>query len=409
MNSPSSLPLLLRLLLACIAFATCGHAVAAQRSFPTPADAASALHEAIRSGDRAAIAAVLGPGSADVIDSGDEAEDVAGRARFVAAYEEATRIEPQGASRAQLVIGTQDWHFPFPLLKAKDGWRFDAHTGRDEVIARRVGRNELAAMQASLAYVDAQREYSLERHDGTGPGIYAKRIASTPGRHDGLYWMPAREGSLSPMGAMFALAAADEGAGTARPYHGYFFRLLRAQGAHAGGGAMDYIAGGRMIGGFALVAFPARHRVSGVRTFVVSHQGVVFSRDLGPKTDALARAMQRFDPDAGWRRETVTPVRAEDDAAMRRLASDSGCTFCHRDSPQPREAGDALPVAPNFREIAARYRGKTGAEEQLTHIVVEGADPADRHWKGRMNPPRMDPGVTPDEARSLVRWILSTP
>lgn len=413
MNPSCCARLLLRFLLACVAVAACLQAAAAQRSFATPAEAANALHDAVRSGDRAAIGAVLGPGSADVIDSGDEAEDMVGRARFAAAYEEASHIEPHGASHAQLVIGLQDWHFPFPLVKSKEGWRFDARAGRDEVIARRVGRNELAAMQASLAYVDAQREYSLSRHDETGPGIYAERIASTPGRHDGLYWTPAREEPLSPLGLMFSLAAADEASGkSARPYHGYFFRVLRAQGAHAAGGATDYIAGGRMIGGFALVAFPARYRVSGVRTFMVSHEGIVFSRDLGAKTDALARAMVRYDPDAGWRREAATAARGDDNAVVRRLASDRGCTLCHREGPQPREEGDALPLAPSFREIAARYRGKAGAEEKLTHIVIEGADPADRHWKARMEFNRMGanaPNVTPDEARSLVRWILATP
>ena len=413
MNPPRSARFLFRFLFACVTAAACLHAVAAQRSFATPADAASALHDAVRSGDRAALMSVLGPGSADVIDSGDEAEDMVGRAKFAAAYEARSRIEPRGASRADLVIGPQDWRFPFPLVKSKDGWRFDARAGRDEVIARRVGRNELAAMQASLAYVDAQREYSLARHDGTGPGIYAERIASTPERHDGLYWMPTREGPLSPLGLMFSLAAADETAGqAARPYHGYFFRVLRAQGAHATGGATDYVAGGRMIGGFALVAFPARYRVSGVRTFIVSHEGIVFSRDLGARTDALARAMLTYDPNTGWRRETATPARAEDDAVVRRLVSDRGCTLCHREGPQPREAGDAMPLAPSFREIAARYRGKPGAEEQLTHIVIDGADPSDRHWKDRIEFNRMGanaPSITPDEARSLVRWILAIP
>jgi cytochrome c551/c552 len=388
-------------------------ATAAQRSFASPDAAARALYDAVRGGDRTAIGAVLGAGSADVIDSGDPAEDMVGRARFVAAYEHSAHTARTDARHAQLVIGPQEWRVPFPIVRGPDGWRFDALAGRAEVIARRVGRNEISAMQAVLAYVDAQREYALAPHDGAGPGIYAQRIASAPGRHDGLYWTPTREDPLSPLGVMFTFAAADEtGASSVRPYHGYLFRVLGQQGPHARGGAADYSVAGRMIGGFALVAYPARYRVTGVRTFIVNHEGVVFSRDLGARTPAIVHAMRAFDPDKAWRREAGVVARSDDDDRMRQVVAGRGCTLCHRDAPSPRGPEDASPLAPSWREIAARYRGRADAEEALTRVVIEGADPMDRHWKNRIEFTRMGanaPGVSPDEARALVRWILSQP
>ena len=380
-------------------------AAAAQRRYPTPEAASSALHAAVRSGDPREISAVLGPGSADIVDSGNAGEDMAARARFVAAWEQAMRVERTGPRRADLVLGPQEWRFPFPLVNDRGGWRFDARAGRDEVLARRVGRNELSAIQAALAYVDAQREYALEPHDGAGPGLYARRIGSTAGLHDGLFWTPTRESPLSPLGPAFGIAEAERN-GDAVPYHGYYFRVLLAQGPSATGGALEYVVGGRMIGGFALVAWPARYRVSGARTFVVSHEGVVYSRDLGALGEGVARAMKAYDPGPGWKRETQPPLRA-DDSAVRRMASDYGCTLCHRDSPGPREAAGA-PLAPSWRDIAARYRSRD-AETELTRLVMEGADPGERHWKDRHDFTSMGanaPRVTPDQARALVRWIL---
>ena len=403
------LVLLAGLLLAGIATA----APPAQRTFPTPQAAAQALHDAVRAGDAASVAAVLGPGSADIVDSGDVGEDQVARERFLAAFEHSMHIRETATGRAVLVIGADDFDVPFPLVKAGAAWRFDTVAGRAEVLARRIGRNELAVMQALLAVVDAQREYSVRAHDGIGPGVYAARIASQPGRHDGLYWTPTREDPLSPLGVRFMLAAVDEAApGDARPYHGYFFRLLPGQGASAAGGAREYLANGRMIAGFALVAWPARYRVSGVNTFIVSHEGVVYSRDLGPRTASVAAQMRSFDPAPGWRRESAPPARSGAHDRLRVLAGERGCTLCHRGVPAPREADSALPLAPSWTEIAARYRAQPDAEEKLTRTVIEGADPADRHWKDRQDFVRMGgnaPHVTPDEARALVRWILSTP
>ena len=400
------------LLAAIIAFASFA-APAAQRAFATPEAAGRALYEAVRDADRAAMSAVLGPGSADVVESGDPAEDMVGRARFVAAYDQSARIEPLGAGRVELVIGPQEWRLPFPLVRSGGLWRFDARAGREEVIARRIGRNELAAIQAVLSYVDAQREYALAAHDGEGPGLYARRIASAPGRHDGLYWTPTRQDPLSPLGVLFTLATADEsGKGAATPYHGYFFRVLQGQGAHAKGGAIDYDVAGRMIGGFALVAYPARYRVTGVRTFIVNHDGAVYSRDLRARTLQTAHGMRTFDPDKSWRLETGAAAKSEEGDHLRHVAAERGCTVCHRESASPRGPEDSLPLAPSWREIAARYRGRADAEEALTRIVIEGADPGDRHWKDRIDFAAMRgnaPGVTPDEARALVRWILSRP
>ncbi|HET9580309.1 MAG TPA: DUF2950 family protein [Usitatibacter sp.] len=403
-----------RLALAVLAFA--GFAIAAapttvQRIFPTPAAAAQSLLDAVRANDRAATAAVLGPGSAGLVDSGDPVEDAVARLRFVSAAEDSMRIRVLDGHRALVVIGPEQWVVPFPLVRTAGGWRFDTRSGRGEVLARRIGRNELAAMQAALAFVDAQREYALAKHDGVGPGVYARRIASTRGRHDGLYWTPSREDPLSPLGVMFTFAAAEEAPGTeARPYHGYYFRILEAQGEHAPGGTAEYVVGDRMIGGFALVAWPVRYRVSGVRTFIVSHDGVVYSSDLGPRTAALARAMRRFDPAPGWRQEAAIPTPSNQGDRMRHLAGELACTMCHREAPAARASDGAMPLAPAWAEIAARYRSRDDAEEQLTRVVIEGADPGDRHWKERLEFTKMGgnaPRVSPDEARALVRWILS--
>jgi Protein of unknown function (DUF2950) len=278
----------------------------AQKLFASPQNAGKALYEAAKSSDANALYAVLGPGSGKVINSGDAAEDARGRARLATAYETAARIEMQGDAKALLLLGDHDWPFPFPIVKTGERWRFDVKAGRDEVLARRIGRNELGAMQGVLAYVDAQREYAQRLADGKQLPAYAQRFLSTTGQHEGLYW-PTGEGEpQSPMGPLFAAAAGEEAPGMlAAPYHGYYYRILRAQGPHARGGAVDYVVKGRMIGGFALVAYPVRYRASGVKTFLVDHEGVVYSKDLGAQTVSIARAMQRFDPDASWQRETV--------------------------------------------------------------------------------------------------------
>lgn len=278
-----------------------------QKTFSSPQAAVEALAGAVRADDRGALLAIFGPGSRRLLFSGDRVEDRHGRERFLARYEEGSRLE-ESAEKAVLHLGKDEWPFPIPLVKKGDRWRFDTREGEQEILARRIGRNELSAIQACLAYVDAQKEYAM-RGASQGHDLleYAQRFASTPGKHDGLYW-DARQGEeQSPMGPLFA-AAREEGYGNApleegyRPYLGYVYRILTAQGRHAPGGARDYIVRGMMIGGFALVAYPARYGSSGVMTFMVSQDGVVFQKDLGRQTRKAARALKVFDPDGTWTR-----------------------------------------------------------------------------------------------------------
>jgi hypothetical protein len=273
--------------------------------FDSPEAAADALAQAARSGEEKAVLAVLGSAGEDIASSGDPVADRNGRAKFAEDYAEGHRIERKGDAKATLVYGDDDYPFPVPIVEQDGRWRFDAAAGREEILARRVGRNELDAIQVCLAYVDAQREYgSVDRnHDGLFD--YAEKILSSPGQHDGLYW-PTQPGEpRSPRGELVAEAQAQgyRYENKRAPYHGYFYKVLTAQGPHARGGAYDYIVHGRMIGGFALLAWPAEYGVSGIMTFEVNHDGVVFSKDLGPKTGELAAKITRFDPDSGWKRE----------------------------------------------------------------------------------------------------------
>ena len=275
-----------------------------QHRYPTAQAATEALVAALRADDRRRLSAVLGPGSDPVINSGDPIADRRGRARFVAAYDKRSKIEPDGDARALLIVGENEWPLPFPLVKDAAGWRFDTEAGAEEILNRRIGRNERSAIQVCLAYVDAQREYALTHGNRDGMHEYAMKIVSTPGKRDGLYW-PTKEGQpLSPLGPLVE-EAKEEGYGKSKnavhePYHGYLYRIITAQGLNAPGGAYDYIVGGRMIGGFALVAYPARWGDSGVMTLVVNQDGVVYERNLGKATAAVASRMALFDPDSGW-------------------------------------------------------------------------------------------------------------
>lgn len=275
-----------------------------QQHFTTPEAATAALMAAIRADDPTRIRAVLGPGSDKLISSGDRVADRQGRARFVAAFEKNSRIEMEGDAKATLVVGENDWPLPFPILKHADGWRFDAKSGAEEILNRRIGRNELAAIKVCLAYVDAQREYALMQGNRDGMHEYAMKLVSSPGKKDGLYWRTKEGWPLSPLGPL-AEKAKEEGYSKTRnathePYHGYFYRILTGQGGEAAGGAYSYVAGGRMIGGFALVAYPARWGASGVMTLIVNHEGIVYQKNLGKATAAIASKMTRFDPDSTW-------------------------------------------------------------------------------------------------------------
>lgn len=275
-----------------------------QRSFASADEAANALVQAVKAHDRPAILAILGAASERWITSGDKVADRALGERFVAAFEQKHAIAPDGDARATLTLGSDDWPFAFPLVKSDKGWRFDTEAGKTELLARRIGENELAAINVMLAIVDAERDYASEDHNKDGVREYARKFASSAGRKDGLYWPTSAGEAPSPLGALVTRAAGEgykkeKGAGP-RPYHGYYFRMLKGQGANAKGGAIDYVVRGRMIGGFAAIAYPAQYDNSGVMTFIVNHDGVVYQKDLGPQTAAKARAITRFDPGEGW-------------------------------------------------------------------------------------------------------------
>jgi hypothetical protein len=275
-----------------------------QRQFETADAAAKALADAARANDVRRAGIILGIFGRNIISSGDDVADANARAKFVAAYDAANRIVPDGGDKATLEIGKDNFPFPVPLVKDRDGWRFDTLAGRHEILARRIGANELNAIQVCLAYVEAQREYARLDPEKIGSPVYAQRVVSQPNKKDGLYW-PASEGApASPLGGFMA-AATREGyrPGQSRiPYHGYYYKVLRAQGPKAPGGAYDYVVKGKMIGGFALIAYPAEYRNSGVMTFVVNHDGAVFQKDLGAGTAGFASAMSSFNPDDSWRK-----------------------------------------------------------------------------------------------------------
>jgi hypothetical protein len=278
-----------------------------QAAYESPEQAGEALIAAVRSGDTTEMLRVLGEAARPVVESGDDVDDANTRNEFIDAYTAAHRWVSETPEVSTLIVGSEDWTFPFPLLNQDDGWRFDTTIGIEEILDRRIGENELAAIQASLAYVDAQREYYWSNPDAAPMLHYARGLVSTPGRKDGLFWETAEDEAPSPLGELFAAARAEGYLtdGTARPvpYYGYHFRMLTAQGEHAAGGAYDYLVGDRLLGGFALVAYPAERGSSGVMTFIVNHDGVVYSKDLGEDTAKLATAMTLFDPDPSWKRE----------------------------------------------------------------------------------------------------------
>lgn len=276
----------------------------AQQVFKTPDEAASALVDAAKAGDMRALVNVLGPDGEDIVSSGDEVADAETRQKFVAAYDAKHQIAMEGENKAILVIGAGNFPLPIPLVRKDGAWRFDTAAGREEILYRRIGKNELEAIQASLAYVDAQNEYAEKDRTGDGLNAYAKRIISQPGKKDGLYWPVSQGEEESPLGELMARATRlgyRVGAGRT-PYLGYYFKILTRQGPAASGGAMDYFVRGKMIGGFALVAYPAEYRNSGVMTFIVNHAGTVFQQDLGPDTAKKAERMILFNPNQTWQK-----------------------------------------------------------------------------------------------------------
>jgi hypothetical protein len=276
----------------------------AHASFDSPEAAVSALVAALRGNDRVELARLLGPGSESIVASGDAVEDAADRARFVAAYDRKNALVDGGNGARTLVIGENAWPLPVPLVQVDGRWQFDGAAGVDELAARRIGANELSAIEVARGYVDAQQAYASEGRDGDPAGIYALKLVSDPGMQNGLYWETAPDEPPSPAGPFVAAAAAEgyqAATGGARAtYHGYYYRMLYSQGANANGGARDYFVDGLLTGGFALVAWPAEYGRSGVQTFIVNQDGVVFQKDLGPETAKAVEAIRSFDPGDGW-------------------------------------------------------------------------------------------------------------
>jgi hypothetical protein len=276
-------------------------AEAKQKSFNSPEEAVQTLVEAVKKGDTKELMAIFGPESKDLIFSGDKVADKAGRERFAAAYEEKHRIVSEGDNKAVLVVGQHDWPMPIPLVKEGEAWVFNTQEGKDEILNRRIGKNELNTIEVCLAYVDAQREYAAKDYDGNKLHDYAQRFASTPGKKDGLYWAAKTGEGQSPMGPLMAKAAKHGYPKlTLSPYHGYYYKILKAQGKHATGGAYSYVVRGNMMGGFALVAYPAEYESSGIMTFIVNQDGIVYQKDLGKETKKIAEVMTSYDPDETW-------------------------------------------------------------------------------------------------------------
>ena len=276
--------------------------------FVSPERAVEEFLAALRVDDLDQLAVILGPESKDLLDSGDAVDDAAARRGFVEHYDEAHSIEWEDDSTAILHIGKEIWPFPIPIVRFGDSWYLDIEEGAEALLDRRIGRNELAVIQVLLALVDAQEDYVAEDWDGDGVFEYAQKIRSTPGKKDGLYWTTGEGEEPSPMGELMALAESEgyrpnhspDGDREKQPYHGYLFRPMSAQGEHAKGGAYDYMAGDQMIGGFAVVAYPARHGDSGIMSFLVSHDGVVYEKDLGAD-GGNAESMTAFNPHDSWK------------------------------------------------------------------------------------------------------------
>jgi hypothetical protein len=294
---------------AVVTLALLSSASQAQQTYSSPEDAAAALAAAVKTGTKTGILKVLGSDAESIVESGDDVADAEARQRFVAGYDARHSIKAEGAKKAILILGSEDFPFPIPLINNKRGWEFDTAAGRTEIMYRRIGRNELDAIQTCLAYVDAQNEYA-DKDRGEGAGVYAQRIISNSGKKDGLYWS-ASDGDASPLGELVAQASAEgyKGGEGSTPYHGYYYRILTQQGPNAPGGALNYVVKGKMIGGFALVAYPAEYGNSGVMTFVVNHVGTIYQRDLGENTAAVAKQMMLFDPDKSWKKVDTANAR----------------------------------------------------------------------------------------------------
>lgn len=279
-------------------------AVSGQKTFSSPAEAVKALIEAARSGDPEQLLPLFGPQAKDLVSSGDPVADKQGLARFVKAFDEKHSLTVEAQGFELLQVGQKDWPLPFPIVRDGTAWYFDSSRGEEEVINRRIGRNELGAIGVCEGYVQSQKEYASIGHDGNPSGIYAQRLLSDPGKQNGLYWAVSSGEPQSPMGPLVASAASEgyvkQTSGTPSPYHGYIYKILTSQGPDASGGAKSYLVDGKLTGGFALIAYPAHYGASGIMTFIVNQDGVVYERDLGEQTGDLASQITAYDPDSSW-------------------------------------------------------------------------------------------------------------
>jgi hypothetical protein len=289
--------------------ASAGTVITDARKFDSPQQAADVLVEAAEKFDVVALAQIFGPDGDDIVFSGEYAQDRQHAVNFVAEAREkkSVSVDPKSGSRAFLLVGDEDWPFPVPLVRAGEKWVFDARAGRQELLYRRIGANELDAIAICRGYVEAQHEYALRPHEGYEVNQYAQRIVSTPGKQDGLAWQNPDGTWGGPVGDKIAVAI-EQGYSGGQPYHGYFFKVLKGQGPAAPLGELDFVVKGVMIGGFALVAAPSEYGVTGVRSFIVSHDGVVYERDLGTRALDEFKNMERFNPDQSW-----TPVPVGDE------------------------------------------------------------------------------------------------
>jgi hypothetical protein len=280
-------------------------AAVAQKTFATPAAAVRALISANRGNHIGELLAILGPEGAKLIRSGDSVADRRGRMLFIAAYDEAHKLERDGDRKAILIVGADEWPLPIPLIRKHARWRFDTKAGANEILDRRIGRNELSVIAVCRAYVTAQREYAARNLGSGGASEYAQHFMSTIGQRDGLYW-PVKAGEQeSPLGPLIAQArAAGYRPGTPhvkpQPYDGYYFQILTQQGPNAPGGARNYVVNNRMTGGFAMIAYPATYGDSGIMTFIINQDGIVYQKNLGPDTTSIARQITLYNPDDSW-------------------------------------------------------------------------------------------------------------
>jgi hypothetical protein len=275
--------------------------------YKTPEGAVKSLVKALGENDEKKLSAIFGPEGKTLIFSGDEVADKTGRERFLQAYQEKNQIVKVNGRKAILEIGNDAWPFPIPIVKKpEDGWFFDIRQGKEELLNRRIGKNELSAIQVCLTFVDAQREYASKDRNGDGVLEYAQKFLSDPGTKDGLYWETTEGEEQSPLGPLIGEAKKEgykkKSGNAPTPYHGYFYKILKSQGRNAPRGAYDYVIDGRMTGGFAMVAYPAEYGSSGVKTFIVSQDGVVYEKDLGKNTASTANRMVSFNPDSSWRK-----------------------------------------------------------------------------------------------------------